>query len=88
MVDPGQARREELRELVAEVLELEPYEIEEHADFRRVYDVDSLRAIEVLAQIEKRYGLDIPQPELAEMTNLSAIYDVVSRYAGWPVART
>jgi len=86
MVD--RARMEELRELVAEVLELDPDEIEDHADFKDAYDVDSLRAIEVLAQIERRYRLDIPQRELADMTNLSAVYDVVSRYAGWPVAST
>jgi acyl carrier protein len=87
MVDTAQARLEELRQMVADLLELEPDEVEDEADFRQVYDVDSLRAIEVLARIEKRYGVDIPQPELANMTNLFGVYDVVSRYAGWPVAR-
>jgi acyl carrier protein len=73
--------------MVADVLEVELDEVENEADFGEVYDVDSLRAIEVLARIEKRYGVDIPQPELANMTNLSAVYDVVSRYAGWRAAR-
>ena len=88
MDENGQARLEELRQLVAEVLELDPDEIEDEADFTAVYDVDSLRAIEILARIEKRYRLDIPQPELAKITNLAAVYDVVSRYAGWSLAPT
>jgi acyl carrier protein len=88
MVESAEPRLEELRQLVADVLELEPDEIEDQADFRAVYDVDSLRAIEVLARIEKRYRVDIPQSELANMTSLSAVRDVVSRYAGRPIART
>jgi acyl carrier protein len=47
-----------------------------------VYDVDSLRVIEILARIEKRYRVEIPQSELANMTNFSAVYQAVSRYAG------
>ncbi len=88
MVESAQARLEELRQLVAEVLEVETDEIEDEADFREVYGVDSLRAIEVLARIEKRYRVEVPQSELANMTNLTAVYDVVSRYAGLPIVRT
>jgi len=87
MVESVQARLEELRQLVAEVLELEPDEVADEADFQEVYDVDSLRAIEVLARVEKRYRVEIPQSELANMTNLAAVYEVVSRCAGWPAVR-
>lgn len=74
---------EELREIVAEVLELEPEEVTDTADFVQDYEADSLRAIEILARIEKQYGLDIPQVELAEMRTLKAVHDIVARYAGW-----
>lgn len=74
---------DELREIVAEVLELEPGEIEDGADFVDQYEADSLRAIEILARIEKMYRIEIPQAELPEMRNLKAVYDVVARYAGW-----
>lgn len=76
-------RLEELREIVAEVLELEPEEITDAADFVDEYGADSLRAIEILARIEKRYRVEIPQSELPKMQNLRAVYDEVSRYAGW-----
>lgn len=77
---------EELREIVAEVLELEPEEVADGGDFVEEYEADSLRAIEILARIEKRYKVEVPQAELNEMRNLKAVYDIVGRYAGWEVA--
>ncbi|HKT00933.1 MAG TPA: acyl carrier protein [Rugosimonospora sp.] len=82
MPDAGK-RFEELREIVAEVLELEPEELSDGGDFVEEYEADSLRAIEILARIEKTYKVDIPQSELAEMRNLKAVYEVVARYAQW-----
>jgi acyl carrier protein len=74
---------DELRDMVADVLELEPEEIDDGADFVETYDADSLRAIEILAQIEKKYKIEIPQSELPEMRNLKAVYEIVARYTGW-----
>ncbi|HEU4423841.1 MAG TPA: acyl carrier protein [Pilimelia sp.] len=79
----AETRKDELRELVAEVLELEPEEVSDDGDFVEEYEADSLRAIEILARIEKKYKIDIPQSELAEMRNLKAVYEVVARYANW-----
>jgi acyl carrier protein len=76
-----QQRLDDLREIVAEVLEIEPEEITDTSDFVEEHEADSLRAIEILARIEKQYKVDIPQSELANMANLRAVYDVLSRYA-------
>jgi acyl carrier protein len=74
---------DELREIAAEVLEVEPEEITDTGMFAEDYEADSLRAIELLARVEKTYKVDIPQSELPKMVNLRALYDVVSTYAGW-----
>ncbi|PLW66724.1 polyketide-8 synthase acyl carrier protein [Streptomyces sp. DJ] len=74
---------DELREIVAEVLEVEPEEITETSSFVEEHEADSLRAIEILARIEKKYGIDIPQSELPNMGNLRAVHDVVAQHAGW-----
>jgi acyl carrier protein len=76
-------RFEDMREIVAEVLEVEPEEITETSDFAEEHEADSLRAIEILARIEKRYKVDIPQSELPNMNNLRNVYTVVKQYAGW-----
>ncbi|HWF74201.1 MAG TPA: acyl carrier protein [Solirubrobacteraceae bacterium] len=76
-------RYEELREIVAEVLELEPDELTAEGEFVEEYGADSLRAIEILARIEKRYDVEIPQSELPKMQNLQAVYEMVAQHAGW-----
>ncbi|MYT29265.1 MULTISPECIES: acyl carrier protein [unclassified Streptomyces] len=73
----------ELREIVSEVLELEPDELTDTGDFVEEYEADSLRAIEILARIEKQYDCEIPQAELPQMRNLKAVYEVVAAHAGW-----
>jgi acyl carrier protein len=76
-------RLEELRQITAEILEREPEEIADTADFAKEYDADSMRAIEILSRIEKKYRVTIPQHHLPEMQNLAAVYQVVAKYAGW-----
>lgn len=75
-------RMESLREIVADVLEMEPEEIADEADFVEEYDADSLRAIEILARIEKMYKIEIPQSYLPDMRNLKAVADIVDTCAG------
>lgn len=72
-----------LREMIADVLEIEPSEITETSRFQEDHEADSLRAIEILARLEQEYKIEIPQEELAGMTHLAAVYDVVKKYAGW-----
>jgi acyl carrier protein len=74
---------DELREIACEVLELEDDEITETSLFIEDHEADSLRAIEILARIEKKYKVDIPQSELPNMVNLQAVYNVIKQYAGW-----
>ncbi|MBA6440860.1 acyl carrier protein [Streptomyces sp. GMR22] len=50
--------------------------------FVEEHEADSLRAIEILARIEKKYKIDIPQSELPRMENLKAVHDVVATQAG------
>ncbi|MCQ8186831.1 acyl carrier protein [Streptomyces rugosispiralis] len=83
MSETREQHLDELREIVAEVLEVEPEEITETGSFVEEHEADSLRAIEILARIEKKYKIDIPQSELPQMENLKAVYDVVAAQAGW-----
>ncbi len=74
---------EELRDIVADVLEFEPNEISDTGHFVEDYDADSLRAIEILTRIEKKYDVEIPQSELNDMHDMKAVYQIVARYASW-----
>ncbi|MEU8122609.1 acyl carrier protein [Spirillospora sp. NPDC049024] len=78
---PEEQRLEELREMVAEVLEVEPEELTDTGDFVEDYEADSLRAIEILARIDKAYKVQIPQAELPELRNLKAVHAALLRHA-------
>jgi acyl carrier protein len=72
---------EDLRAMVAEVLEVEPEELSDTGDFMEDYEADSLRAIEILARIDKMYKVEIPQVELPELRNLKAVHAALTRHS-------
>ncbi|MFH8339515.1 acyl carrier protein [Streptomyces sp. AM6-12] len=77
----NQQLMDELREMIAEVLEEEPENITETSLFIEEHEADSLRAIEILARIEKKYKVSLPQEILADMVNLRAVYNTVIEYS-------
>lgn len=58
--------------IVAEVTELEENEIWEkkEADFFKDLEIDSLLALEILALIEKKFKIQIPEEKLVDITSL------------------
>jgi acyl carrier protein len=75
---PSAQRQAEIREIVCDILEIDPGEVTDTSRFREDHDADSLRAIEILAALERRYDLVIDQAELARMVNLAGVYEVVA----------
>lgn len=67
----------DLRELVATILEVEPNTIDEQASFVKDLGMDSMMALEVLASIEKKYKIIIPEETLAKFTSLSQTVKIV-----------
>ena len=60
--------------IVAEVTELDEKEIWEKRDanFFQDLEIDSLLALEILALIEKKFKVQIPEEKLVDITSLSA----------------
>lgn len=72
------ARMTRIKEIVCDILELEEDEVTETSLFSEDHDADSLRAIEILASLEKAFGVVIDQAELTRMVNLAGVYQVVT----------
>jgi acyl carrier protein len=70
-------RKKEIKDIVCEILELKPDEVTETSLFKEEHDADSLRAIEILASLERTFGILIDQAELDRMVNLENVYVVV-----------
>lgn len=66
-----------IKDIVCEILEIEPDEVTETSLFKEDHGADSLRAIEIVAALEKRYSVVIEQAEFPRMVNLRGVYDVV-----------
>jgi len=69
------ALKDELREIIVEVTEIE--DIPEDTPFADL-GIDSMMAIEIVADVEKKYEITISEDELPELTHLKAVYDKVN----------
>lgn len=67
----------DVRDLVAEVLEKDPSEIDANAHFVKDLGMDSMMALEILAGIEKKYRIVIPEDTLPKFTNLNQTVKIV-----------
>jgi acyl carrier protein len=75
-------RRRQIKDMVCDILEVEPDEVTLTSLFVEEHDADSLRAIEILAGLERTFGITIEQAELARMVNLAGVYAVVDEATG------
>ena len=76
-------RSVKIKEIVCRILELDEDEVNETSLFQEEHGADSLRAIEILASVEKEFNIVIDQDKLAQLVNLKGVYDVVADAAGW-----
>jgi acyl carrier protein len=69
---------QELRGLVAEALELPVGEVTDDANFVEELGVDSLMILEIMVQIEQRYGVEIDDSEFAEVRTFGDVRTVLA----------
>ena len=71
---------EEIRNLIAEIIEKDPSEITPEARFFEDLGVDSMMALEIMAAIERKYKISIPEEKLAQLTTLKETIIVAKEY--------
>ncbi|MEW2050574.1 acyl carrier protein [Streptomyces sp. NBC_00377] len=71
------ARKQDIKEVVCDILEIDEDEVTEVSLFKEDHDADSLRAIEILAALERTQHVTIDQAELSRMVNLVGVYTVI-----------
>ena len=69
--------RQEVLEIVSTVIEKAPKEIPGDAHLFQDVGADSMMALEILASLEKKFKIIIPEEKLKEMTTLNKIVDMV-----------
>jgi acyl carrier protein len=67
--------KEKLRAIVAEVAELD--EVPDDKPFKDL-GIDSMMAIEIIADVERAYKIKIPEEELEQVVDLDSVVRLVS----------
>jgi acyl carrier protein len=66
--------REKLRAIVAEVAEID--EVPDDVPFKDL-GIDSMMAIEIVAEFERTYKIKVPEDELAQIRDLNSVVALV-----------
>jgi acyl carrier protein len=70
----------EVRDLIADIIEMDPGQIDPDAHLVEDLGMDSMMALEILAAIEKRYKLQIPEEELPKITTVNRAVELAKKY--------
>jgi acyl carrier protein len=66
--------KEDIRAIIAEVSEVD--DIPDDTLFQEL-GIDSMMAIEIVAEVERKYKISVPEEELQQLTNLQKVYELV-----------
>ena len=70
-----------LAEIVEEVAGIEAADVSTEKSFVDDLDIDSLSMVEIAVQAEDKFGVKIPDDELAKLTTVSDAVDYISSHS-------
>lgn len=71
-------RADEIKTVVCRVLEVEQHEVSDTALFVDELGADSMKLIELLANLEIEFDIEVDESEFDRLINLVGVYDVLS----------
>lgn len=71
---------QEIIEIVSIIIQIPEQEINVNASFFDDYGMDSLRALEILAEVENKYQITIDPEKLEKMTSISEVVKITKEY--------
>jgi acyl carrier protein len=74
------ALESELKGIISKIVELEPEKITLEASFVEDLGMDSMMALEILAAMEKKFRIQIPEDKLNKLKNLREAIELAREY--------
>jgi len=71
----------ELQELAAEILGVEPEQVQMDVSFARDLAADSLDLVELISAVEDKYDVELPEDELENMKNVGDLWKFLEEKA-------
>ena len=76
---PSKELEKTIAGIIADVAEVSKKKIGPDTDFVKDLGIDSMMAIEILAAIETKYRIEIPEEALPKMTNMREVAKLTAR---------
>jgi len=71
--------KKEVRKLMAEIAEISEKDLKDTAKFSEDLGVDSMKALEIVASIEKKYKIVIPEDKIPTFRTPQNVYDLLQK---------
>lgn len=69
--------KEEIRDIIAEILELPSSSLDYDTEMNEVAEWDSMHNVIILSTLEEKYGILIPEDDLFDLTSINALADEI-----------
>jgi len=69
----------EVRKLVSEITEVPEKDIKDDAKFVEDLGIDSMMALEIVASLEKKYKVTIPEEEIPNVRSLGNVFGLMEK---------
>ena len=74
--------KKEIKKMVSDIAEIPEEEIKDEAKFAEDLGVDSMMALEIVASIEKKYKVVIPEEKIPTISSLENVYQLLEELSG------
>ena len=71
--------KKDVKRTISEITEVPEDELKEDADFTSELGIDSMMALEMVAAIEKKYKIVIPEEDIPSIRSLKNIYSILEK---------
>jgi len=71
--------KKEVKIKVSEITEIPEEKLKEDAKFVEDLGVDSMMALEIVASIEKKYKVVVPEEDIPKMRSLKDVYELLQK---------
>jgi acyl carrier protein len=68
----------EIRKIIIEHLEVNAEDLTDHSNFTEDHGADSLRMMDVVAELETRFNIEIDEARLVRMVDLHSVCELVA----------
>jgi len=71
--------RKEAKKLISEISEIQPKDLKDDAKFSEDLGVDSMKALEIVAAVEKKFKIAIPEEKIPTIRTPGDVYAIIQK---------